>query len=85
MNKKKTNSRNNVQRSQLPPRKCNGKKYDSKNLLLIYPECETFNRELHFQNENQLKLRCVLWSFIKKNYILENIDKKIMTANYEIT
>lgn len=48
-----------------------GKKYQSDNLILIYPECETFTKELHFQYDNQITLRCVPWSFKKENLVLD--------------
>lgn len=46
-----------------------GKKYLSNNLILIYPECETFKKELFFQYDNQITLRCVPWSFRRENMI----------------
>ncbi|MEI7526512.1 MAG: McrC family protein [Mariniphaga sp.] len=46
------------------------KKYESNHLILIYPECETFTKELLFQYDNQITLRCVPWSFRRENFIL---------------
>ena len=48
-----------------------GKKYESDHLILIYPECETFTKELLFQYDSQITLRCVPWSFKKENLVLE--------------
>ena len=48
-----------------------GKKYESNHLILIYPECETFSKELLFQYDNQITLRCVPWSFKNENLILD--------------
>lgn len=49
-----------------------GKKYNSANLVLIYPECETFTGELHFRYEDQLHLRCIPWSFRKENFFFDD-------------
>ncbi len=46
-----------------------GKKYESNHLILIYPECETFTKELFFQYDNQITLRCIPWSF-KRDYLV---------------
>lgn len=48
-----------------------GKKYQSDHLILIYPECETFTKELLFLYDNQITLRCVPWSFKKENMVLD--------------
>lgn len=51
-----------------------GKKYQSDHLILIYPECETFTKELLFQYDNQITLRCFPWSFRKENFILNELQ-----------
>lgn len=40
-----------------------GKKYESKQLILIYPECESFNQSLKFQYDGKIELRCEPWRF----------------------
>lgn len=52
-----------------------GKKYASNDLILIYPECETFTEELLFQYDDQITLRCVPWSFRKENLVLTELQK----------
>lgn len=47
-----------------------GKKYNSENLILIYPECETFTSKLLFRYDTQINLTCIPWSFRKENVIL---------------
>lgn len=56
-----------------------GKKYISNDLILIYPECETFTKELLFKYDNQITLRCVPWSFRKDNLLLNEV--KIQLEN----
>jgi len=51
-----------------------GKKYISNHLILIYPECETFTKELLFQYDNQITLRCVPWSFRRDNLVLTELQ-----------
>lgn len=50
-----------------------GKKYVSNHLILIYPECETFTRELLFEYDGQIRLRCVPWRFREENRVMEEI------------
>ncbi|HET6559455.1 MAG TPA: McrC family protein [Prolixibacteraceae bacterium] len=47
-----------------------GKKYVSNHLILIYPECETFTRELLFEYDEQISLRCVPWRFREENRVM---------------
>lgn len=46
-----------------------GKKYQSNNLVLISPECETFTDELLFSYDEEMTLRCVPWSFKRENQV----------------
>lgn len=50
-----------------------GKKYVSNDLILIYPECETFTRELLFEYDGQIRLRCVPWRFREENRVMERL------------
>ncbi len=53
-----------------------GKKYESNDLILIYPECETFTKELLFQYDDQITLRCVPWSFKRENLFMTEFQQQ---------
>jgi 5-methylcytosine-specific restriction enzyme subunit McrC len=44
-----------------------GKKYNSDQLILIYPECETFTNPLNFKYEGENELNCEPWKFRTDN------------------
>ncbi|MFA9392555.1 MAG: McrC family protein [Prolixibacteraceae bacterium] len=53
-----------------------GKKYESKQLILIYPECETFTEPLHFEYDGAIDLRCEPWRFGgSENRIIHDVIK----------
>jgi len=47
-----------------------GKKYNSNRLILIYPECETFTKTLHFKYEGENELNCEPWKFQADNVFI---------------
>lgn len=57
-----------------------GKKYISNDLILIYPECETFTRELLFRYDGQITLRCVPWSFRRDNLVLTELPTQLQNS-----